>query len=81
MAVLFASTAVYFFRFYEAPPDVAAAGSGYWVSTKGDDDGSGTADRPWRTVDHAVGAAPAGSRFSSARARTSPSPSTARASP
>jgi hypothetical protein len=63
VAVLFASTAVYFFRFYEAPPDVAAAGAGYWVSTKGDDDGSGTADRPWRTVDHAVGAAPAGSKI------------------
>jgi hypothetical protein len=63
LAVLVAGTGVYFFRFYESPPDVAAAGAGYWVSTKGDDDGTGSAERPWRTIDQAVASAPVNSRI------------------
>jgi parallel beta-helix repeat protein len=49
---------------YEPAPDVAAAGAGYWVSVHGDDDsGTGTPDRPWRSVDQAVKAVPAGSHI------------------
>lgn len=45
----------------ERPPDIGAAGEGHWVSTQGQDQSPGTPDRPWRTIAHAVRAAPAGS--------------------
>ncbi len=48
---------------YEAPPDVAAAGPGYWVSTHGEDDAGGTPDKPWKSIAHAVQVAPAGSKI------------------
>ncbi len=49
---------------YEPAPDTKTAGPGLWVSTHGNDTtGAGTAARPWRTVGHAVGAAPAGSKI------------------
>ena len=60
-AVLVPVTAAAVWVNTERPPDTARAGAGHWVSTKGQDDNPGTADRPWRTVAHAVDAAPAGS--------------------
>jgi hypothetical protein len=49
---------------YEPAPDVAAAGAGYWVSVHGDDNsGTGTPDRPWRSVNQAVKTVPPGSRI------------------
>jgi Right handed beta helix region len=49
---------------YEPAPDTKAAGPGYWVSTHGDDGtGDGSARQPWRTVAHAVAAAPGGSKI------------------
>jgi parallel beta helix pectate lyase-like protein len=61
LALAVTATGVWFSRAYEPPPDTAAAGPGYWVSTHGDDDEDGSAGRPWRTVGHAVRAARAGS--------------------
>ncbi|GAA0510066.1 hypothetical protein Ade02nite_52850 [Paractinoplanes deccanensis] len=58
-----AAAAGYRFWLYEAPPDVDAAGPGYWVSTRGSDDADGTPAHPWRSVAHAVEAAPAGSKI------------------
>ncbi|NMO56638.1 DUF1565 domain-containing protein [Actinoplanes sp. TBRC 11911] len=48
---------------HEGPPDVAAAGPGYWVSTHGSDRAAGTPASPWRTIQHAVALAPAGSKI------------------
>jgi hypothetical protein len=48
---------------HEGPPDVTAAGPGYWVSTHGSDRAAGTPTSPWRTVQHAVALAPAGSKI------------------
>jgi hypothetical protein len=45
------------------PPDVGDAGPGFWVSTRGDDGASGSADSPWRTIRHAIASVPAGSRI------------------
>jgi hypothetical protein len=45
----------------EVPPGPVPSAGGVWVSTQGDDGGPGTAARPWRTISHAVSAAPAGS--------------------
>lgn len=50
-------------RAHEPAPDVAAAGAGYWVSTRGDDSGTGASDLPWRSVAHAIQAVPPGSRI------------------
>jgi hypothetical protein len=44
-------------------PDTAAAGPGYWVSTRGSDDAAGSSAHPWRTIGHAVTAAPAAARI------------------
>jgi parallel beta helix pectate lyase-like protein len=52
----------YFWTVREGPPDVAAAPDGYWVSTHGDDTASGSPGHPWRTVGHAIAAAPAAAR-------------------
>jgi hypothetical protein len=49
--------------FYEGPPDVDAAGPGFWVSTRGADDAAGTPEKPWRSIAHAVEVAPAGSKI------------------
>ncbi|WP_250037315.1 right-handed parallel beta-helix repeat-containing protein [Paractinoplanes maris] len=49
--------------FYEAPPDVDAAGPGLWVSTHGADDADGSPEKPWKTISHAVEVAPAGSKI------------------
>ena len=48
---------------YEAPPDVAAAGPGYWVSTRGSDDADGGPEDPWRSIAHAVEVAPPKSKI------------------
>ncbi|HEX9999962.1 MAG TPA: right-handed parallel beta-helix repeat-containing protein [Actinoplanes sp.] len=63
--VLLAGAAVFGYRelYSEGAPDVATAGPGYWVSTRGSDAATGTPGKPWRTVQHAIGAAPAGSKI------------------
>ena len=48
---------------HEGPPDVAAAGPGYWVSTRGSDDADGTPGKPWRSIAHAVEVAPPKSKI------------------
>ncbi|WP_127503695.1 right-handed parallel beta-helix repeat-containing protein [Actinoplanes solisilvae] len=66
IVLLLAGTAAVALRAYlhEAPPDVAAAGPGYWVSTRGsDDDGDGGPSDPWRSITHAVDSAPGGSKI------------------
>ena len=63
LALVAAAVAGYFAFVREPPPDTARAGPGYWVSTRGSDDAPGTPGRPWRTVGHAVGSAPAGARI------------------
>ncbi|SNY48785.1 right-handed parallel beta-helix repeat-containing protein [Paractinoplanes atraurantiacus] len=49
--------------FHEGPPDVDAAGPGYWVSTRGTDDADGSPEHPWRSIAHAVEVAPAGAKI------------------
>ena len=43
---------------------VAAAATTYYVSPKGNDSWTGTQQRPWRTIQKAATAAPAGSTIS-----------------
>lgn len=44
------------------PPSVSAVGTEYYVCTSGSDSNAGTSDAPWKTLQHAVGVAPAGSK-------------------
>ncbi|MEU8818336.1 right-handed parallel beta-helix repeat-containing protein [Actinoplanes sp. NPDC048796] len=57
------AAAGYHVFFAERPPDVDAAGPGYWVSTRGADDADGSPGKPWRSIAHAVEVAPAGSKI------------------
>jgi hypothetical protein len=63
--VVLAGAGVELWRSFEPadPPDVAAAGPGDWVSTQGSDRSSGTADHPWRTIQHAIASAAPGTKI------------------
>lgn len=65
IVLLLGVTAVAGIRAYlhEDPPDVAAAGPGYWVSTRGSDDDDGSSGAPWRTIAYAVRTAPEKSKI------------------